>query len=87
MERPRPLIAELEELSVDLRGRRQELAEIDEKIKALEEKLDATGDDAQLADVDLQQVLREQQATLQLLSTISKGLHDTAMSIIRKIGG
>jgi hypothetical protein len=45
------------------------------------------GDDAQLANVDLQNTLQKQQQTLQTLSNISKALHDTAMAVIRKMGG
>ena len=44
-------------------------------------------DDAQLANVDLQNWLQKQQQTLQMMSNISKMLHDTAMSVIRKVGG
>ena len=46
-----------------------------------------SGDDAQLANVDLQNMLQKQQQTLQTMSNISKSLHDTAMSVIRKMGG
>lgn len=52
-----------------------------------EEKLNSVGDDAQLANVDLQNILQKQQQTLQMMSNISKMLHDTAMSVIRKLGG
>ncbi len=55
-------------------------------IKGLEEKLNSVGDDAQLANVDLQNMLQKQQQTLQMMSNISKMLHDTAMAIIRKMG-
>jgi hypothetical protein len=55
--------------------------------RSIEDKLETVGDDAQLANVDLQNILQKQQQTLQMLSTISKLLHDTAMSVIRKIGG
>lgn len=61
--------------------------ELEDQIKALEERLNSVGDDAQLANVDLQNMLQKQQQTLQMMSNISKMLHDTAMSIIRKIGG
>jgi len=44
-------------------------------------------DDAQLANVDLQNMLEKQQQTLQMLSNISKMLQDTALSVIRKVGG
>jgi len=52
-----------------------------------EEKLAEVGDDAQLANVDLQNILQKQQQTLQMMSNISKMLYDTAMAVIRKIGG
>ena len=45
------------------------------------------GADAQLANVDLQNVLQRQQQILQMLSFISKGSHDTTMASIRKLGG
>lgn len=55
-------------------------------IKNLEEQLNSVGDDAQLANVDLQNMLQKQQQTMQQMSNISKMLHDTAMAVIRKIG-
>lgn len=61
--------------------------QIDKEIAAWEEKLNGLGDDAQLANVDLQNVLQKQQQTLQMMSNISKMLHDTASNVIRKIGG
>lgn len=57
------------------------------KIKEWEDKLNQLGDDAQLANVDLQNILQKQQQTLQMMSNISKMLYDTAMSVIRKMGG
>ncbi|MEE8272651.1 MAG: hypothetical protein V3R98_13125 [Alphaproteobacteria bacterium] len=45
------------------------------------------GDDSQLANVDMQNMLQKQQQTMQMMSNISKSLHDTAMAVIRKIGG
>jgi hypothetical protein len=56
-------------------------------IDSLEEKLSSIGDDAQLANIDLQNLLQKQSRTIQMLSTLSKMLHDTAMAVIRKIGG
>lgn len=72
--------------------RRQAEAEIKTRMDAvkkrtMEDKLNAAGDDAQLANVDLQNVLQKQQQTLQMMSNMSKMLHDTAMATIRKIGG
>ena len=51
-----------------------------------EKELARIGDDAQLANIDLQSALQKQQQTLQMMSNISKMLHDTAMAVIRKIG-
>jgi hypothetical protein len=60
--------------------------ELETYIENLEEKLNSVGDDAQLANVDLQNMLQKQQQTMQMMSNISKMLHDTAMAVIRKIG-
>jgi hypothetical protein len=57
------------------------------EIRAWEERLNTIGDDAQLANVDLQNILQKQQQTLQMMSNISKMLNDTATSVIRKMGG
>ncbi len=51
-----------------------------------EEELQDIGDDAQLGNIDMQNMLEKQQQTLQMLSNVSKMLHDTSMAIIRKIG-
>lgn len=55
-------------------------------IKQFEQKLASIGDDAQLANIDLQNMLQKQQQMLQTLSNISKQLSDSAMAVIRKIG-
>ena len=49
--------------------------------------LRTVGEDAQLQNIEMQNVLQKQQQTLQMMSQISKQLHDTAMAVIRKIGG
>jgi hypothetical protein len=56
-------------------------------VQSTADKLNSVGDDAQLANVDLQNVLQKQQQTLQMMSNISKMLYDTATSVIRKMGG
>jgi hypothetical protein len=56
-------------------------------IDELEGLLASTSEDEQLANVDLQNMLQKQQQTMQMLTNISKMLHDTAMAVIRKIGG
>jgi len=53
----------------------------------LEEKLAAAGNDVQLANIELQNALQKQQQLVQLISNVSKILNDTAMAVIRKIGG
>lgn len=57
------------------------------QLKARGDKMNTLGDDAQLANVEMQNILQKQQQTLQMISNISKMMHDTAMSVIRKIGG
>ena len=44
------------------------------------------GEDGQLENIDMQSALEKQQQTMQMLSNVSKMLHDTSMAIIRKIG-
>jgi hypothetical protein len=56
-------------------------------IDEFEKKLHAVSDDAQLANVDLQNLLQQQQEVVQIMSNISKMLYDTAQAVIRKIGG
>ncbi len=51
------------------------------------ETLRTIGDDAQLANLDLQSILQRQQQTMQTMSSVSRTLHDTALSVIRKMGG
>ena len=60
--------------------------ELENYIADLEEQLSTVGDDAQLANIDLQNILQKQQQTLQTMSNVSKMLHDTAIAIIRKMG-
>jgi hypothetical protein len=72
-----------------VRGKAQVMTEIRavEYMRDLEDELSTIDDDAQLANVDLQNALQKQQQTLQMMSNISKSLHDTAQSIIKKLGG
>ncbi len=58
---------------------------LDSYIKNLEDQMNSVGDDAQLANIDLQNCLQKQQQTLQMMSNISKMMHDVAMSIIRNM--
>lgn len=60
---------------------------LDAAITRWEGRLVTLGDDAQLGNIDLQNMLQKQQQTLQMMSNVSKMLHDTSMAIIRKIAG
>jgi len=46
-----------------------------------------TGEDAQLANLDLQDTLQKQPQTLMMMSNIGKMLSDTSLATVRKIGG
>lgn len=56
------------------------------ELKTLEDELASVEKDAQLANIDLQNMLQRQQQVLQLMTNVSKQLHDQAMAIIKKIG-
>ena len=60
---------------------------IDAILSEWEEERRTISYDAQLANVDMQNQLQKQQQAMQTMSNISKMLHDTAMAVIRKIGG
>jgi hypothetical protein len=51
----------------------------------LEDQLSTLGDDAQMANLDLQNMLQKQQQTLQTLSNVSRMLHDALIAIVRRI--
>ena len=55
------------------------------QIKELEMKLSSMGDDSQLANLSLQNAMQKQQQALQMMSNITKLLHDAAMSTIRNL--
>jgi hypothetical protein len=58
---------------------------LDAVLAELEERLNTLGDDGQLANLDLQNILQKQQQALQMMSSISKSSHDTMMAIIRNL--
>ena len=62
-------------------------AEWETYIQTWEQRLRTIGDDAQLANIDLQSALQRQQQTMQMMSQVSKQLHDTALAVTRKMGG
>ena len=58
--------------------------ELQSHIGRLEQSLHAADDDAQLANVELENALQKQQQLLQQMSNISKMLHERAAAIIRQ---
>lgn len=60
-------------------------ADIEAYAEALGRQLSSLSDDAQMANIDLQNMLQRQQQVLQMLATMEKMLHDTASAIIRKL--
>lgn len=60
-------------------------AGIEQRIHTKENELQTLGEDAQLVNIDLQNTLQRLQQTIQMMSNISKQLHDTAMAIIRNL--
>ena len=59
-------------------------ASLSKSLEHWEGRLSKLNDDGQMANMDLQNALQRQQQTLQILSTVSKMMHDTAMAVIRK---
>jgi hypothetical protein len=55
------------------------------ELAKLEMKLSSLGDDAELANVELQSALERHQEALRLLSNISKMLHETAKTVIQNM--
>ena len=54
-------------------------------IDSLEEQLSTLGDDSQLANIDLQNLIQKQQQAVQMLASVMKMMHDTATAIIRNL--
>jgi len=78
------------ELGIPARVPRAEVSNLRQlatEITAWEDRLNALGDDAQLANIDLQNMLQKQQQALQMITNISKMHHDTVSSITRNLGG
>jgi hypothetical protein len=50
---------------------------------AMQMQMQSPGDDAQLANVDLQNVMQRSQQNLQMMANIAKTMNDTAMAVIR----
>ncbi len=62
-------------------------SELENYINYLQRILNEVGDDAQLANVDMQNALQKQQQLLAMVQNFAKLLFDSQMEVIRKIGG
>ena len=76
----------MKELHIKLKKNEETLDNVNKDIGKMMETLGSVDDDAQLANIDLQNMLQKQQQVIQMLSNISKVLNDSALVIIRKIG-
>jgi vacuolar-type H+-ATPase subunit I/STV1 len=84
-------IDDLEELDVaaleDLYAEQvRAIEDLESELNRYEEELESIGDDEQLADVDLQNMLKKQQQIIEMMSKLSKTLNDMALALIRKTG-
>jgi hypothetical protein len=60
---------------------------LDATIKGLDAKLASVGEDAQLANVDLQNMVQKQTLLIQMISNLSKAWYEIARGVTSKIGG
>lgn len=84
---PRRGSGQLEELRRTVAATREVIAKSEKGLQELEQKLLGVEDDDALADLGLQDLLKEQQRALQTMSTTSKALHNTSQAVIRNFGG
>lgn len=61
--------------------------ELDALLESWDEKLQNIGKDAELANIEMKNMLQKQQQTMQMMSQISKLLHDSVMDDIREMDG
>jgi len=73
-------------LPSEFQGLMSDMEKFEDEIKKWEEELNTAGDDAQLQNVDLQNMLTKQQQVLQSLSRVGKLLHDIDTAVFRKVG-
>jgi len=62
-------------------------SELENYISYLQGKLDSVGDDSQIANVEMQSCLQDQSQQVEMISTIMKACYDSAMDVIRHMGG
>lgn len=60
---------------------------IDNAVTKLEGQTEDAGDDIQMLQMRLQEAMQNRQQYMQMMSNLSKMMHDTIMSIIRNMGG
>ncbi len=69
-----------------LRNYEKQIKGMQHEIEFLYQEQGTSGDDGQLDKIKLQSMLQMQQHLIQMMSQVSKVLHDTALAVIRKIG-
>ena len=62
-----------------------DLRSTDDVVNEMEEKLNEIGDNAELAEIDLQSALDKQQETIDMLSKMGEVQRETAETVVRKI--
>jgi len=72
--------------SLQKAGEITRVEELDAHIADLQIMLASTGEDVQISQLELQNIQQRQQQVMNVLSNLSKALHETSMAILRKIG-
>jgi len=75
------------ENTVDWRQASMTKSELADYIKQVEQRFNSARDDAQLANMDLQNIIQKQQQMIRTISNINKMLDDTAMAVIGNMRG
>lgn len=73
---------------LDVSADRDEIeAFLEHELQEFEDAIDTMGEDAQLMQLELQDMMQKQQQLMSMMTNMSKMMHDVAMSIIRNMGG
>ncbi|MEO8668623.1 MAG: hypothetical protein ABI399_08915 [Bauldia sp.] len=73
--------------ATDLKAQVDKVKRINAQKSKLSRPAGKPGDEAKLANVSLQDAIQKQQQMMHTISNVSKQMHDSAIAIIRKIGG
>ncbi|MEO0594282.1 MAG: hypothetical protein AAFZ38_11940 [Myxococcota bacterium] len=73
---------------LDVSADREEIeAFLEHELQEFEDAIATQGEDAQLMQLELQDMMQKQQQLMSMMTNMSKMMHDVAMSIIRNMGG